>query len=376
MRETDAVENLLEVLRREPSDGPALTRLGEIVGVEARSDRATSVQIQEKAGDLVLARRAAMKNQALPETQKRYFVGLLKKSEGYLELELERNRQREGWWDQALEDWSLGGGVGVGESLVDGKSLVRLAEREVNRGQDLKAGMGKIERGILLLESQIEDDRVVLEQARERLAEYAARKPNSPNSGIYDSARGHSGAPRHQTITVEPGYNLVSVCLVKGGNTITDLFPDVPEGTRLQFVGGGFQGRGSYRFDAEKGWDDSFGVVVDPGRGIFIEANGSFTIDVEGSEFLVDEPRFLGEGQHMIGSLKPGDTDFENLVGRAPLVGETVFRYSGFPPNHISFEWKYEAEGWQPDAPLITEGQAVFVKLVAPNYPSMPINPE
>jgi len=169
-------------------------------------------------------------------------------------------------------------------------------------------------------------------------------------------------------LRILPGWNLIAYHLIRGNNRLSELFADiqVPEGSQVFVWRNGQFAISTLEFGA---W--SADLLLRPGDGAYFLNPSPRTLVVRMVGALTTIlPENVPPGLHILSSPSPVRAAFDNVVGRQPLDGETVYRLidgRGGLPNPDSsggFQLHTFSFGeWQPAAPRLRVGESAWFRL-------------
>src|SRR5206468_8585490 len=125
-----------------------------------------------------------------------------------------------------------------------------------------------------------------------------------------------------------PGKNLIANQLNKGGNTLNEILPVVPDGTvvsKFENLGGNWI-RSTYNA-ALRAWDPS-NIKLSPGEGAFIESTSNFSLIFSGTPNMPVLPIAIPGGIAWLVSRQTNDLgNYQDIVGSAPTPGARVYQW-------------------------------------------------
>lgn len=195
------------------------------------------------------------------------------------------------------------------------------------------------------------------------------------------------------TIQLLPGCNSVANHLDHaGGNTLAQLFPVMPNGTRLykyDYLTQSFLSPSLYL--AGVGWLPVLPAptTLNPGEGAFIEVDTSFPVTLTGAPHPFRPRKDIGPGYNFVSCQSLGPCSFEDVFGFGPRPGDVVYLYDApFSGGVTSFAGgassihTFKESGWT-TVPVFRQGRAAMVRLSdapritrEPASQSVPINSE
>jgi hypothetical protein len=163
------------------------------------------------------------------------------------------------------------------------------------------------------------------------------------------------------TLSVRPGYNLITDPFTRGGNLMSEILPNMPAGTMF------------YKFDNqthdyqvntyEFGQWSNPSDTLRPGEGGFLynPASWSFSVTFVGQTNATTVQSYDTAGFYVIGSqsLQPGL--LTQVVNQEFADGDRVYRFN---PETDSYTIHSNTLGIWDDEPTLTPGEAVFIQLV------------
>jgi hypothetical protein len=177
------------------------------------------------------------------------------------------------------------------------------------------------------------------------------------------------------TITIQPGWNLIANQLDNGGNTLSEILPNLPVACTLLKFDAATQGNGQTAFfDPESGgWMSLF--TLQPGEGALLENSGTeaFTVTFTGMPHVPILPVTLYPGLNLLSRQTNDIGTYENIVGLPPSLCTTtrVYRFNAgrdpgvfAPPNYTIYT--FQNGQWDPQAPTIDVGEAVWIEVGTP----------
>src|SRR4051794_17516947 len=130
------------------------------------------------------------------------------------------------------------------------------------------------------------------------------------------STHGQTANPTNYTIRLSPGFNAIANNLSKGQNTLNELFPQMPDGTRFYKWNPTTQ---SYYAPAEFDgfWDspDAESLILRQGEGAFLYVPSALTVTVSGNLVSYSLPRTVALNYNLVGGQRPGTLRFPELFG-------------------------------------------------------------
>jgi len=176
------------------------------------------------------------------------------------------------------------------------------------------------------------------------------------------------------------GTNLIANPLDSGSNTLSALFPSLPEGSSISFWDPTTQSFSSTSvFTASQGWSPD--GLLPPGQGALLNATADFIntfqgllLEPDGSPYDSSSPlRFplpdLPTGTYLFSSKtvvnlgKPGFEVFRFVLGRGPQEGE---QFTWFDSTNQAFHsTTYTSGAWDNGAPALPMCTSAFFRIYA-----------
>lgn len=161
-------------------------------------------------------------------------------------------------------------------------------------------------------------------------------------------------------LTLQPGYTLIANhCDHKGGNHLSKVFPEVPEGSEVQTWDPKRQDWYPKIARYKNGhWAPN--LKLNPGEGAFFYNPGeeAATVRVCGSHHQFVPPEIPGPGWYLLSMQEPAVGSYEAIVGRDPNVDDAVYKWTGY--SWVSYI--YLGKGlWEPEPPSISIGESVLI---------------
>lgn len=170
-------------------------------------------------------------------------------------------------------------------------------------------------------------------------------------------------------LPVPQGAVTIANHLHRGSNTLAEVLPNVPPGTRVFKFD---PGAGGYQFQEFNppmgGWVPNPLTTLAPGEGAWILSPFPHTLNFMGTNLPPPARPRLPAGQYFVSSPTPQPAGFEELLGFPPMPGDRVIQYNGNypsvpqPPNQASSIHTFGPSGWDSE-PIVPLGKAVFVDL-------------
>src|SRR5262249_34547727 len=127
-------------------------------------------------------------------------------------------------------------------------------------------------------------------------------------------------------IAVNPGYSMVVNQLSVGGNTLPEVFPNVPDGTKIFKLNPATATFSVNAFQAGQ-WSNPAEMVV-PGEGVFIlnPLPSLFTLTFSGQMVVPKSARQIRPGFQLVGGAFPRKGRISEVMDVAWQDGDTIYR--------------------------------------------------
>jgi len=185
------------------------------------------------------------------------------------------------------------------------------------------------------------------------------------------------------SLNLGTGWNAIANPLNVGSNSLDELFPDMPDGSRLAKYD---PANGSYElftYDIlPKRWLTTAGLpggTLNPGEGAFLNVPTALLRVITGQRATPHALLDAAFGPNLVGCQALEPCRFEDLMGFAPQPGDVVYHYDRpFPslaanPDQTATKTnRFGANGWDIE-PVIPAAKGVFVVLA--NRPRVMVDP-
>ena len=198
---------------------------------------------------------------------------------------------------------------------------------------------------------------------------------------------GRAQQPLPQTVSYSlnlgAGWNAIANPLVIGSNTLDELFPGMPDGSRLAKFNPVTASYELYIYDALPNmWLTSAGLpggTLNPGEGAFLNVPTALSRVISGQRATPHALLDAAFGPNLVGCQTLEPCNFEDLMGFSPRPGDVVYQYDrplpNLTPNPESAATKtnhFGLNGWDVE-PIIPAAKGVFVVLA--NRPRVMVDP-
>jgi hypothetical protein len=188
--------------------------------------------------------------------------------------------------------------------------------------------------------------------------------------GCTASATVRVGVPTNHTIHLSPGDNLIANQLDRGGNTLDEVLPNVPNGSQLIKWNGAFA---VYTYNSLlPGWSPNGTATLAPGEGAifrFPPGDPSTTLTFACIPHLPALPLSLSCGHYYLVSRQTnGIGTFENITGSSPQDGTKVLRHiPGTPVTPLQAGnyniYTFSGGIWSPAVPQLDVGESAWIRV-------------
>jgi hypothetical protein len=160
-------------------------------------------------------------------------------------------------------------------------------------------------------------------------------------------------------INIGTGFNLIANQLDNGGNTLGEIFTNVPDGSVV------------YKYEnLTATWSSAFfrastatwipgGITLNPGEGAWFESPSNFTLTLTGIPNVPALPIATTNGQIYLLSRQTNDVgNYENIVGAEPAKKATLYRWNNAAASYESFTYPGTLSDTNPSVDI---GEAVWI---------------
>ena len=178
---------------------------------------------------------------------------------------------------------------------------------------------------------------------------------NAPVAGVASAA---SLTNLVLQLTLAPGLNIIANPLDRGGNTVAETLPALPDGTSLLLFDSGLQ---NYLINTREAgaWNDP-GMTWPLGQGAYLLLSGitNFNLSLTGGLRTNLPPRARTPGFSFLGSRYPRAGSIAEVLDLPPRPGDQLYL---FDPRTGAFSSStYEAEGWS-SLPYLDLAEPFFI---------------
>lgn len=165
------------------------------------------------------------------------------------------------------------------------------------------------------------------------------------------------------TLNLPAGFSLIANQLDRGGNTVAEVLPVVPDGTALyKFLAAG-QTFVQNDFFGGAGWGDP-NMTLAPGEGALIVLPLATSITFTGGRVVPSPPVLAGAGYTLLSRQVPEAAGFNELLGFAPVDGSLIVQ---FDSALQLYRTNYFLNGvWHDQTPIAAVGESVFYAQITP----------
>lgn len=175
------------------------------------------------------------------------------------------------------------------------------------------------------------------------------------------------------SITINRPTVFLANHLDRGGNTLPEILPNLPDGSAVYpfdestgYYGSAIFNMGGTWYDLDIGEESR--LPFPPGRGIVLNLPGPFpyTIVFSGTVPNPAPPVALQPGVARLLSRRTyGPGTFESIVGLAPEQCQRVEMIRFDTAQQALVNYLFESGAWLPTAPVVEPGESVFIKVSA-----------
>jgi len=176
------------------------------------------------------------------------------------------------------------------------------------------------------------------------------------------------------TITIPAGQSAIANHLDQGGNTLAEVLPTVPSGTKIykwNCFGYDVYTKGSL------GWSPAGGTLA-PGEGayIFNTAASPFDVTLSGQPHdpAIPLPLPCAPALSFVSAQTVGATNFDTIVGEPPNEGAEVRRWNPNTQN-ADLVYTFESGSWVPSEPIVNVGESVWIAQAPPPPAALSVSP-
>jgi len=162
-------------------------------------------------------------------------------------------------------------------------------------------------------------------------------------------------------VSIRPGLNLIANQLNRGGNTLREIMPAVPDGSVVSKFDNASQAWVRSRYSAALAAWVPANITLRPGEGAFFESATNFPLTFRGTPQTPVLPVVIPEGQVYLLSRQTNDIGtYENIVGADPNPGAVVYKWD--TSNATYAVYTYTEDGWSGGvAPTADVGEALWI---------------
>src|SRR5438093_1390914 len=185
------------------------------------------------------------------------------------------------------------------------------------------------------------------------------------------------------SLNLGTGWNAIANPLIVGSNTLDELFPGMPDGSRLAKFNPVTDSYELYIYDALPNmWLTTAGLpggTLNPGEGAFLNVPTALLRVISGQRATPHALLDAAFGPNLRGCQALEPCNFEELMGFAPRPGDVVYQYDRPLPNlapgpesGATKTNRFGLNGWDVE-PVIPAAKGVFVVLA--NRPRLMVDP-
>ena len=171
------------------------------------------------------------------------------------------------------------------------------------------------------------------------------------------------------TVNVGVGLNLIANQVDRGGNTLNEVLPGVPTGSRLYKFNNASQTWQAAAFTTA--WIPGT-ITLSPGEGAFLQSPSNLVLTFTGIRRTPVLPLNIPSGFCFLLSRQTPDIGtFDTITGLTPRDGNTVHKWNRTTATYNTF--LFNAAGvWQPSAPTTAIGEAAWICPQGGSIPNAP----
>ena len=189
--------------------------------------------------------------------------------------------------------------------------------------------------------------------------------------------------PTSYTLNLGVGWNAIANSLnVGSSNTLDELFPDMPDRSRLSKFNAANRSYENFFYDiGPKRWMTSVGLpggTLNPGEGAFLNVTTALVRVISGERVTPHARLDAAFGTNLVGCQSLEPCRFEDLMGFSPQPGDVVYQYdrpflAANPDQAAATKTnRFGANGWDIE-PVIPAARGVIVVLA--NRPRVMVDP-
>ncbi|HXJ59690.1 MAG TPA: HYR domain-containing protein [Verrucomicrobiae bacterium] len=170
-------------------------------------------------------------------------------------------------------------------------------------------------------------------------------------------------------LNLPPGLSLIANQLDQGGNTLNEVMPVVPDGSKLYFYDPQTTSFGlSATYSSVTGSWAPDNLVLPPGKGAFFEnkSGAPFALTFTGTRRLFPNtfPELSVMGSHIVSFSTPQAGDVNSLGFPVPCGPLVLYKFNGFA--YELYIYDIDAGGWSPAVPVMAVGEAFIIDVTVP----------
>jgi hypothetical protein len=177
------------------------------------------------------------------------------------------------------------------------------------------------------------------------------------------------------SLTLRSGLNLVANQLNRGGNTLNEIMPAVPDGSvAAKYDNAAGTWLISTYVAALGAWNPA-GFTLSPGEGAFLDIPADFTLTFTGTPNVPVLPVPIPEGATYLVSRQTNAVGtYENILGAAPGPGAVVYKWDN--SNATYSVYSNSESGWTGGiAPTAAIGESLWIAPAGGTPPPIPVPP-
>lgn len=196
-------------------------------------------------------------------------------------------------------------------------------------------------------------------------AEIHQSSPSSPDLAFCAELTANVALPTAISVPVAAGYSTIANNLNHGGNTLDEVLPQVADGTIIFTWNAATQLYQPHVYDEISAtWSPTGPLRAGDGAWIYspVAQTIVFTGQIPSPPPAVARP--TSSGVRFVSDRWPVASTFDEVMGYAPITGDTVFLYDGAFPgltNPPTTTHVFSNGVWNPSLPLLPPGKSMWV---------------
>ena len=173
------------------------------------------------------------------------------------------------------------------------------------------------------------------------------------------------------TVNVRVGLNLIANQLDRGGNTLNEVLPNVPGGSRLhKFINANQVWQVAEYNAVQQSWQPGQ-ITLNPGEGAFLESPSSYQLTFTGFRRNPVLPVNMPAGLcYLLSRQTPDPGTYDTIVGLTPRDGAVVHRWNAVAARYDTYSFVNAT--WQPTTPITAVGESEWICSQGGGVPNEP----